>query len=58
MTDTIHPAAARGFAETADLYDRARPGYPDDALAVIVDRLGLGPGRTLLELGAGTGDGE
>ncbi len=41
MTETIHPAAARGFAETADLYDRARPGYPDDALATIVDRLDL-----------------
>ena len=55
MTDTIHPAAARGFAETADLYDRARPGYPDDALAMIVDRLDLRAGRTVLELGAGTG---
>ena len=55
MTETIHPAAARGFAETADLYDRARPGYPDDALATIVDRLDLRAGRTVLELGAGTG---
>lgn len=52
---TIHPAAARGFDTTADLYDRARPGYPDDAVATLVDRLGLRPGRTVLELGAGTG---
>jgi MOSC domain-containing protein YiiM/SAM-dependent methyltransferase len=55
MTETIHPAAARGYAETADLYERARPGYPDDALAAIVEGLGLRAGRTMLELGAGTG---
>ena len=55
MTDTIHPAAARGFDGAADLYDRARPGYPEDAVAAIVERLDLRPGRTVLELGAGTG---
>ena len=55
MTDTVHPAAARGYAATADLYDRARPGYPEDAVAAIVERLDLRPGRTVLELGAGTG---
>ena len=55
MTDTVHPAAARGYASTADLYDRARPGYPEDAVGAIVDRLDLRPGRTVLELGAGTG---
>ena len=55
MTGTIHPAAALGFEAGADAYERARPEYPPDAVAVIVDRLGLGPGRTILELGAGTG---
>ena len=55
MTDTIHPAAARGFDASADLYERARPDYPPDAVAAIVDRLDLRPGRVLLELGAGTG---
>ena len=55
MTDTIHPAAARGFDASADLYERARPDYPPDAVDAIVDRLDLRPGRTLLELGAGTG---
>ena len=55
MTDTIHPAAARGFDATADLYERARPDYPPDAVDAIVDRLDLRPGRTLLELGAGPG---
>ena len=55
MTETIHPAAARGFGASAETYERARPGYPPDAIAEIVQLLDLRPGRTLLELGAGTG---
>ena len=55
MTETIHPAAARGFGAGAEAYERARPGYPPDAVAEIVRQLDLRPGRTLLELGAGTG---
>jgi MOSC domain-containing protein YiiM/SAM-dependent methyltransferase len=55
MTDTIHPAAARGFEAGADIYERARPDYPSDAVQTIVERLDLRPGRTVLELGAGTG---
>jgi SAM-dependent methyltransferase len=49
-------AALRGaFDEDADLYDRARPGYPTqlfDDLAVLA---GVGPGCRLLEIGPGTG---
>ena len=55
MTGTIHPAAALGFGSGAERYERARPGYPPDAVAEIVRQLDLRPGRTLLELGAGTG---
>jgi len=55
MTDTVHPLAARGFEAGADAYERARPDYPADAVAAIGDLLDLGPGRVLLELGAGTG---
>ena len=56
MTDTIHPAAARGFEAGADAYERARPDYPPDA----VDddrRLDSTCGRVgrVLELGAGNG---
>lgn len=56
MTDTtIHPVAARGFDAGAGVYERARPSYPPQAVEMLVDRLGLQPGRTVLELGAGTG---
>ncbi|MEM5430862.1 class I SAM-dependent methyltransferase [Cupriavidus oxalaticus] len=51
----IHQAAAQGFASQADTYARGRPEYPtaiDDWLRAT---LGLGPGRTVLDLGAGTG---
>jgi SAM-dependent methyltransferase len=51
----IHEAAARGFEAAVDRYERGRPSYPDDAVALLVDRLGIGPGRDVLELGAGTG---
>jgi SAM-dependent methyltransferase len=37
------------------VYDRVRPGYPDGAVAWLARVLGLGPGRTLLDLAAGTG---
>jgi SAM-dependent methyltransferase len=49
----LHPAT-RGFA-AADVYERGRPDYPAAAIAKIVDRLELRPGRTVLDLAAGTG---
>jgi SAM-dependent methyltransferase len=39
----------------ADLYERARPGYPDEAVAYLASRLGLEPGRVVVDLAAGTG---
>lgn len=39
----------------ADLYERARPEYPPRAIAWLADKLELRPGRTALDLGAGTG---
>jgi SAM-dependent methyltransferase len=50
----VHPAA-RGFDSAADVYERSRPGYPDDAVAWLAAQLGLRPGRTALDLAAGTG---
>src|SRR5712691_7791795 len=49
----LHPAT-RGFA-AADVYERGRPDYPAAAVERIVDRLGLRPGKTVLDLAAGTG---
>ena len=50
----IHPTAAAGFAP-ADAYEAARPSYPAEAVALIAERLALGPGKTVLDLAAGTG---
>ena len=52
MSD-LHPQT-RGFAD-ADRYERGRPDYPAAAIATIVSELGLRPGRTVLDLAAGTG---
>lgn len=49
----LHPAT-RGFADS-DRYERGRPGYPQAAVDAIVRELQLRPGRTVLDLGAGTG---
>jgi SAM-dependent methyltransferase len=47
--------AAQHFDAAAEDYERARPGYPDDALIWLTGRLDLRPGRTVLDLAAGTG---
>jgi SAM-dependent methyltransferase len=51
----IHRAASTGFARSADAYQRGRPGYPAGALGLLAERLDLRPGRTVLDLAAGTG---
>jgi SAM-dependent methyltransferase len=50
----VHPAA-ESFRSVADLYEKARPGYPAAAVALLLGRLGLRPGRTVVDLAAGTG---
>ena len=52
---TVNPLAAAGFGAGADAYERARPTYPPDAVAALVEQLDLREGRTVLDLGAGTG---
>lgn len=37
------------------MYERARPDYPQSAIDWLAERLPLGPGRTVLDLAAGTG---
>jgi ubiquinone/menaquinone biosynthesis C-methylase UbiE len=54
VSELQHPES-RSFELVADVYERARPSYPPEAVAWIADRLDLRPGRTVLDLGAGTG---
>ena len=53
--ERIPAAAAQGFQQGADAYERSRPSYPAEAVACIVGRTGLGPGGAVLDLAAGTG---
>ena len=46
---------ARGFDSTADAYERGRPDYPQEAVDALAAALGIGPGTTVVDLGAGTG---
>lgn len=53
MTD-IH-SAAHGFETGAAAYERGRPDYPGEVAGWLSGSLRLGPGKTVLDLGAGTG---
>ncbi|AQW47029.1 class I SAM-dependent methyltransferase [Streptomyces violaceusniger] len=46
---------SRSFDEDAELYDRARPGYPPELFDDLTEVAGTGPGCRVLEVGAGTG---
>jgi SAM-dependent methyltransferase len=50
----VHNVAAAGFNDPAD-YEAARPSYPPDAVAWLVEHLRLGPGHVAADLAAGTG---
>jgi SAM-dependent methyltransferase len=50
----LHPFV-RGFDRAAAAYERARPDYPVAAVRHLARVLPLGPGRTVVELGSGTG---
>jgi SAM-dependent methyltransferase len=54
-SDRLHPVAAVGFGRGVDAYERGRPSFPAEAVVFLTERLSLRPGRTLLELGPGTG---
>lgn len=53
MTD-IH-GAAQGFQSGSTAYERGRPDYPAEVADWLSDTLNIGPGKTVLDLGAGTG---
>ncbi len=51
----LHRAARVGFSRGAASYERGRPDYPYAAVAFLAERLGLAPGKRVVDLGAGTG---
>ena len=51
----VDPVAAAGFSRAAEVYERARPSYPAEAIDWLVARTGLGPATTAVDVGAGTG---
>lgn len=51
----VHHAAGVGYQRAAGVYERSRPSYPLAALAALADELPLESGRTVVDLGAGTG---
>jgi SAM-dependent methyltransferase len=52
---TIHRLAAEGFTAGAATYVAGRPEYPPEIEAWLAHDLGLGGGKTALDLAAGTG---
>jgi SAM-dependent methyltransferase len=52
---TVHHAAGVGYQRAAGVYESSRPSYPLAALAALADALPLEAGRTVVDLGAGTG---
>jgi ubiquinone/menaquinone biosynthesis C-methylase UbiE len=54
VSELQHPDS-RSFDEVAELYEQARPSYPDEAVGWLADRLRIDRRSTVLDLGAGTG---
>jgi SAM-dependent methyltransferase len=51
----IRRRPSAGYARSVAAYERGRPGYPPAAVDFLAARLRLGPGRTVVDLAAGTG---
>ncbi len=51
----LHPAASAGFSAAAEVYQRGRPDYPAALVDWLREALGLAPGRSVVDLGAGSG---
>jgi SAM-dependent methyltransferase len=47
--------AANAFEGAATVYEQSRPGYPAGAVRWLAEVLDLGPGRSVVDLAAGTG---
>ncbi|MBH1966510.1 MAG: methyltransferase domain-containing protein [Comamonadaceae bacterium] len=51
----VHVAAQEGYSKQAQAYSRGRPDYPAELGLWLKETLHLGPGRTVADVGAGTG---
>ncbi|MDR5775639.1 MULTISPECIES: methyltransferase domain-containing protein [unclassified Caballeronia] len=51
----VHQAASVGYTANADSYVRGRPDYPPELAGWLAETLGLRPGASVVDLGAGTG---
>jgi SAM-dependent methyltransferase len=52
---SVHPVAGLGFGSAAEAYERGRPSWAPEAVALLEAELGLAPGRVAAEVAAGTG---
>ena len=55
MTHYLHPAAQKGFSSAAELYQQARPDYPQDIVSWLKNELNLDQDSIVVDLGSGTG---
>jgi len=55
MSDRSRRDRGRLFDEAPELYDRVRPGYPQELFADLVDITGLPDDGSILEVGCGSG---
>ena len=55
VTGLDGPQLGRVFNEVPELYDRVRPGYPDELFADLAAITGIDERASVLEVGCGTG---
>lgn len=54
-TSSVHETALKGFQVAASAYERGRPEYLPEAVNFLLKTLKISSGKTVVDLGAGTG---